>query len=82
MRKEKNFDFLRRFAEIHHTGMREKGLLPHYGETEITAQWQLVFPDEFSGVYRTAALDFQEYLLISMGLSLTISFEMPENFSE
>ena len=81
MKKEKNFDFLRRFAEIHHSGMRDEALFPAADETEITPQWQLVFPDDFTGVYRTAALDFQQYLLISMGLSLTISLCQPENCS-
>jgi len=81
MRKEKNFDFLRRFAEIHQTGMRDNTQLPESDEIEITEQWQLVFPEKFSGVYRTAALDFQQYLLISLGLSLTISFEVPKELS-
>ena len=72
---EKNYDFLRRFAEIHTAHLRDGALKACDDEVVLNGDWIIVAPEEFKGVYRTAVLDFQLYMLTSMEESLRIAFE-------
>lgn len=73
MRKpEKNYEFRHRMLKIHRDGLRDIALFPAEDELEIKDGFTLDISRVSSDVVLTAAKDLQDYLLISMGVSVLI----------
>ena len=68
---EQNYDFLKRFREIHQPGRRTVFRPAGSGEIEITSGWYLSIEPDSAAALR-AVYDFQDYMQQSMGLSLPV----------
>ncbi len=69
---ERNYDFLRRHWQYHKPGMRDPERKPAAKECMLDRSWKLGCPEDAPDILFRALLDFQNYLLISMGLSLAV----------
>ena len=69
---EKNYDFRFRHWECHHPGMRDPQRKAADGEVELTTEWSLGCAADAPEILLNALKDFQDYLLVSMGLSLPV----------
>ncbi|OQA86049.1 MAG: hypothetical protein BWY31_01550 [Lentisphaerae bacterium ADurb.Bin242] len=69
---EKNYDFLKRFREIHKPGRRCDFSSPHDGEIMLDASWSIAVDRDASPMILRAAKDLQDYFFTSMNLSLRI----------
>ena len=72
MKEEKNYDFLRRMREIHKPDRRNHDLKPCEGETVIDSAWTIAVRKDAPEMIRKAACDLQDYLFVSMGVSVRI----------
>ena len=72
MKVEKNYDFLRRMREIHKPDRRNHELKPREGETVIDSRWCIAVKEGAPEMIRKAACDLQDYLFVSMGVSVRI----------
>ena len=70
---ERNYDFKKRMREIHRPERRDFQAVPAANEVEITGDWQLALNPGFALGGKKALFDFQQYLQISMKLSLRIA---------
>jgi len=70
---EKNYDFLKRHWCYHKPNMRDAERFPLDNETLIDDSWRLGCPTNAPQMFLDAVRDFQDYLLVSMGLSLPIT---------
>ncbi len=68
--KEKNYDFRARHWQYHKPAMRQSGRTARSGEMEITSDWQIGCPADAPQIIQNAVRDFQDYLWVSMDLSL------------
>jgi len=75
MLKEKNYDFLKRLRVIHQPERRNRMLKPGLDEVSIDENWKIVISAQSSPLIRRAALDFQDYLLTSMLVSVPVVVE-------
>ncbi len=73
--KEKNYDFRARHWQYHKPGMRQRDRIVQQNEVELTSEWQLGCPADAPQILFDAIRDFQDYLLVSMDLSLKITRE-------
>ena len=69
---EKNYEFLKRFQVIHKPNRRDGSLMPKSTETAIDESWCLTIPKNAPKLVERAATDFQDYLRVSMGVSLVL----------
>lgn len=67
--KEKNYEFRKRLLTIHNEGVRDYTFLPGTGEISVTDGTIIALPTDTNDVILTAAKDFSDYLLTSMGIS-------------
>ena len=72
MMQEKNFDFLKRMREVFKPDRRDPSAIPEPNETQIDNSWKIVIPAGAGPLVRRAAEDFQQYLFISMNVSVSI----------
>ncbi|MFH1477313.1 MAG: glycoside hydrolase family 20 zincin-like fold domain-containing protein [Verrucomicrobiota bacterium] len=74
MAAENNYDFRKKMRQIHRAGRRDMTLTPHPDECVIDELWVIAVPENFGAdqVLATAARDFQDYLAVSMGISIPI----------
>ncbi|MBE6651268.1 MAG: hypothetical protein E7613_08140 [Ruminococcaceae bacterium] len=73
MRKpEKNYEFRHKMLKIHREDIRDKKLVPSFDEIEIKDGFVIDISRTMTEVVLTAAKDLQDYLLISMGVSVLI----------
>ena len=75
---EKNYDFIARHWCWHTPDRRDPERTALSGEVELDSSWCLGCPADAPQILKRALVDFQEYLLVSMNLSLTISHEKKE----
>ncbi|MDD3953375.1 MAG: hypothetical protein PHY82_05610 [Lentisphaeria bacterium] len=76
--KEQNYDFRLRHWEVHRPGRRVERRQASFFEVMLDEHWLLGCPDTADSVTRRAILDFQDYLLTSMNLSLRIVHQKEE----
>lgn len=75
---EKNYAFRKRMLQIHQVDLRDANLLPGEDEFEITDGFVVDLSKVQGEVVLTAAKDFQDYMLISMGVSVVITQKFQE----
>ncbi|MFW6598840.1 hypothetical protein ACQBAU_15075 [Propionibacteriaceae bacterium Y2011] len=68
---EPRYGFRQRLTTVHTADRRDPAATRESDETEITGDWQIVFDGE-DPLARTAATDLQDYLLVSMEVSVPI----------
>ncbi len=73
MKKEKNYDFLQRRRQVHVPNRRDATLRPLENEIPVDGKWTIAALPQDEPLLKRAALDLQDYLLVSMGISLKIS---------
>lgn len=69
---ERGYDFRRTMLQIHKPDLRDPGLPPQAGELSLDETTYLCIPEGAGRVMRRAALDMQDYLFSSMGVSVRI----------
>lgn len=74
LRKEIRYDFHKRLLQVHKPG-RRKELTPQAGEWALPDSIAIVVGKDPDEVVMTAARDFADYLLVSMGISAGIAYE-------
>ena len=72
MLQEKNYDFLKRMQQIHIPGRRDHSVKGTENEVLIDESWKIAVSEKPSKKALHAAMDFQDYLLVSMELSLPV----------
>ncbi len=74
---EKNYDFRKRLRDIHRPARVNLEVLPESNECSVDESWTIVIPPVCAGdpVLQTAAVDFQDYLRVSMNVSIPIRSE-------
>ncbi len=70
---ECNYEFLKRMREIHRPKRRDPQAMPADNEIAITEEWCLVLQEGFTPGAEKALADFQDYLQVSMGVSLCVA---------
>ncbi len=75
MKKELNYDFLKRMQVIHKPARRDSSAVLKSGEVELDSSWSIVIPESAGKVMRHAAGDFQDYLFTSMNVSVKLVAE-------
>ena len=69
---EKNYDFRKRMLQVHKSGIRDRSLIAEKDELVISDGACIIIPDSAGAVINRAAIDFQDYLMTSMGISAVI----------
>lgn len=69
---EENYDFLKRMRVIHKPNRRDISLTRASDEVEIDNSWKIVIDFNAPDLVRHAASDFQDYLLVSMNVSVPV----------
>ena len=69
---EQNYDFRKRLLQLHRPNLRDADYVPQDGTVALTDQFRIVISPSAGRVIRTAAKDFQDYLLVSMGISVPL----------
>jgi hypothetical protein len=74
---EQNYEFRKRLRQVHRPNRINPDLRPDADECAIDPNWAIVLPDDSASdkVVRTAALDLQDYLQISMGVYIPMRRE-------
>ncbi len=72
MKKEQNYDFLKRMQVIHKPDRRDASVQADAGELVLDNGWEIRISPKASCVVRRAAKDMQDYLLTSMKVSVAI----------
>ncbi len=70
--KEQNYDFRFRHWEVHRPGLRIERRQASLLEVMLDSSWALGCPESADALSRRTIVDFQDYLLTSMNLSLPI----------
>lgn len=70
--KENNYDFRKRLLEVHKTNRRDYGIKPLPSEVMIDDGWLILLNERAERVLVNAAKDLAEFLLVSMGVSVSI----------
>ena len=69
---ERQYEFRRRLEQVHKPDRRNRNLQPEPGETEIGDGWSIVIADNASPLVLNVAKDLQDYLLMSMNISVLL----------
>ena len=72
MQQEKNYDFLKRMRTVHKPDRRDMTVKPEPGEIALDNTWKIVIPAGAGQLVRRAASDFQDYLFVSMKVSVPV----------
>ncbi len=72
LQKEKNYEFRRYLEKIHIPNRRNHNAVCTLQETEITGQWTILVEQDCSKVILNVAKDLQDYLLVSMNISVRL----------
>nr|MBQ4318771.1 hypothetical protein [Clostridia bacterium] len=72
---ELNYDFRKRLLEVHKPGRRDPDLKPAETQTAVTDDWTVVIPCDADKVIYNAAKDMEEYLFISMNVSVNVAYD-------
>ena len=72
MLQEKNYDFLKRMRTVHKPDRRDMTAEPKPGEIALDDSWKIVIPAGAGQLVRRAASDFQDYLFVSMKVSVPV----------
>ena len=75
---EKNYDFLKRFREIHKVGRRTVFRTAGSDEVMLDETWNIYLADADSIAERRAVDDMQDYLNVSLGISCRIVRELTD----
>ncbi len=70
--KEKNFEFRRHLEKVHIPHRRDNTVLRKENEVEITDGWMIAVEENCSAVILNVAKDLQDYLLVSMNVSVLL----------
>lgn len=70
---EKNYEFRQKLLKIHQENVRDESLVPAQNELEIKDGFVVDISEAEGEVVLTAAKDFQDYMLTSMGVSVLIA---------
>ncbi len=73
MRKEGNYDFLKRLLTVHQSDRRDLSLLPEADEFIFSDTVRIIIPQDADEMLLTSAKDIADYLFISMGVEAFIS---------
>ncbi|MBR2910782.1 MAG: hypothetical protein IKC05_04180, partial [Lentisphaeria bacterium] len=71
---EKNFDFLKRIQVVHKPDRRDENRKVLANELEIDNSWKIAMTRSAGKLIRRAASDFQDYLFVSMGVSVPVVY--------
>ena len=71
---EKNFDFLKRIQVVHKPDRRDENRKVLAKELEIDNSWKIAMTRNAGKLIRRAASDFQDYLFVSMGVSVPVVY--------
>jgi len=69
---ERNYEFRKKLLEVHQSGRRDMELIPCPDEHILTSETNILIPADAGRVLLRAARDMQDYLFISMGLSVRL----------
>lgn len=75
MTKEKNYDFRARHWQVHKPDRRNPSRIPAANELLIDESWSLGYPQDAAPLFAKAIADFQDYLFVSMGISLRLTHD-------
>lgn len=70
---EKNYEFRKRLLEIHKPHRRDYNVVSLPDEIMVDDSWDIVIPKNAGRVLLNAAKDLQDYLFISMGVSVRLN---------
>lgn len=70
--RERKYEFRRRLEVVHKPGRRDSAVAPEADEVEITEEWRIVISEHAGSLVFQVAKDLQDYLLVSMGVSVRI----------
>ncbi|HBN85128.1 MAG TPA: hypothetical protein DDZ89_14940 [Clostridiales bacterium] len=70
--KEMNYEFRKRLLEVHKPERRDLDISPSENEVLIDERWEIVIPEDTARALKSAAKDLQDYLRVSMGVSLRL----------
>lgn len=79
---EQNYDFRKRLLQRHRPNLRDEAYVPQAGQIEYTEQFRIVISPSAGRVIQTAAKDFQDFLLVSMKISVQLVLEDIENITD
>ncbi len=79
MTREKNYDFRARHWQVHKPGRRDGERTPLDNEIVLDESWMLGFPQDADIVMINAMNDFQDYMFVSMGISMKLTHTRGEN---
>jgi len=72
--KEENYDFRKRRAVIHQPGRRNLSLPLMEGQIALDRDWRILLPAGPPDCMRRAASDLQDYLFVSMDISIRVEY--------
>jgi len=73
LKKERKYGFRERMLQIHQRNLREGNLKPEKNEFELTEGIMIAIDEAADMVVETAAKDFADYLLVSMGVGAAVT---------
>ena len=77
LKKEIRYDFQKRLMSIHRPDRRDLSLQPGPDEWQLPDGICIVVDKDAETVIHTAAKDFLDYLLVSMGVSARMAYTAP-----
>jgi len=75
MQIEKNYDFCKRFLEVHKKNRRNPSVRPNSDEFELRGPVQICIDNNACEIIVTAAKDFADYLFTSFGIPAFIDYD-------
>ncbi|OQA87537.1 MAG: hypothetical protein BWY31_00705 [Lentisphaerae bacterium ADurb.Bin242] len=76
--KEENYDFRKRRTVIHLPGRRDFSLSPGKGQIVLNRGWRILLSPDPPDCMRRAASDLQDFLFVSMEVSVRVEYEGSE----
>ena len=75
LEKEVRYDFQKRLMQVHKPNRRDYNAVKTEGEWQLPEDIRIVIDRDASSVVVTAAKDFADYLLVSMGIGAGLSYK-------
>lgn len=72
LKKEKNYEFRRLLEKVHTPNRRDTSVVCGETELEITEGWAILIEENCANVILNVARDLQDYLLVSMNVSVLL----------
>ena len=79
MKKENNFDFRKELSTVHKPNLRQDGVCPKDGDVVLSDGLCINISDKAGLVVTTAARDFADFMLVSMGISAQVTQGEPKS---